>query len=316
MSRIDDKSGDRRAQEARLQDRRNQERLQKQRTAESTAFDAALKRQKESSEKPDRQLKPKNFAQERQKANEKQPLDPKPATETAASVELLLEGELPDSQGQQLQHLKQKGQTFNERLTQRKPSQGAEAKVESQLLGRQQEAERATGERQPDAKSDDIRQDIVSGGGRRNAPVQRQGDQQGGGAGRDSGQSGGKEQKETSFKLPPTALMAPPPVARPKDGPGAAGLRAMTKEIVDKIVSRVLVGHNDQGVPEFRIDLKSDVLKGLSIKVSGGRGGKIRAVFSGTDREALKALEKSSSELVKALAAKGLSLEAIEFEQA
>ncbi|MFN7134132.1 MAG: flagellar hook-length control protein FliK, partial [Myxococcales bacterium] len=114
---------------------------------------------------------------------------------------------------------------------------------------------------------------------------------------------------------PPAALMAPPPVARPKDGPGASRLKAVTKEIVEKIVSRVLVGQNAKGMAEFRIDLKSDVLKGLTIKVSGGRGGKIRAVFSGTDREALQALKQTSGELVKALASRGLSLEELEFEE-
>jgi len=106
--------------------------------------------------------------------------------------------------------------------------------------------------------------------------------------------------------------MAMPPLARPKEAGGAR--LAGVKEIVDKIVSRVLVGTNREGKAEFRIDLKSSVLKGLSIKVTGGRGGKIRAVFSGSDPEVLAALKRSSSDLVEALAARGLTLEDVQFE--
>src|SRR5688500_9923623 len=115
MSRIADKSGDSRAQEAWLQDRRNQEGRKQQRTAESTACDSALKRQKDASAKSDRPLRGQNPAGEKLAPKEKPPPDAKPADQTAASVELILEGELPDTPGQQLQHTKQKGQTFNER---------------------------------------------------------------------------------------------------------------------------------------------------------------------------------------------------------
>lgn len=321
MSRINDRSGDRRAQEARLQERRNQDRLQRQRTAQTTAFDAALQRQEESGRKQERPLRtPPRFGE--QLATKQQgtklgpPIDAKPADETAADVAMLLEGELPETEGRQFEQLRQKGQRFNEGLAERKPGQAALARAESQFLSSRTDAERASAERQPDAKSEDISHDIVTGGGRKNAPVQRRGEGQGGGStGQDSNRGGGNEKQESTFRMPPAALMAPPPVARPKEGAAAGRFQAITKEIVEKIVSRVLVGHNDQGVPEFRIDLKSSVLKGLTIKVSGGRGGRIRAVFSGTDREALKALEKTSSELVSALAARGLSLEAIEFEQ-
>jgi len=117
-----------------------------------------------------------------------------------------------------------------------------------------------------------------------------------------------------AFKLPPAALMAPPPLARPK-AEVLSPMRRATQEIVDKIVSRVLVGTNERGVPEFRLDLKSSVLKGLSIRISGGRGRRIRAVFSGSDGEVLASLKQNSQELKDALAARGLTLEELVIEE-
>ncbi len=121
-----------------------------------------------------------------------------------------------------------------------------------------------------------------------------------------------KEQEPAPFRLPPAALMEPPPIARPRNS--GASMASATKEIIDKIVSRVMVGTNSQGFAEFRLELKSSVLKGLSIRISRKQKGKICAVFSGHDREVLSALKKSSSQLVQGLSAKGLEVEDLVFE--
>jgi hypothetical protein len=135
------------------------------------------------------------------------------------------------------------------------------------------------------------------------------------------GKGGGKDKEKdgksgemaaAGFRFNP-ALMAPVPVAQPKPTGGSERLRAIANEIAQKIVERVRVGTNAMGNAEFQIDLRGDVLSGLSIKISA-RNGKISASFSGSDREVLKMLEQQSEGLKSALSSKGLKLEALRFE--
>ncbi len=130
-------------------------------------------------------------------------------------------------------------------------------------------------------------------------------------------QNQGGDKKESgappSFRFNP-ALMAPVPVAQAKENRGSERLRAIANEIAQKIVERVRVGTNAAGKAEFQIDLRSNVLKGLSIKVSGGNG-KISAVFSGSDREVLKLLREQSEQLKSALSGRGLTLEELRIEE-
>ncbi|HZI14670.1 MAG TPA: flagellar hook-length control protein FliK [Myxococcus sp.] len=146
-----------------------------------------------------------------------------------------------------------------------------------------------------------IRADADAGGGKGS----------GGGGGKDK-KEGGSEAAAAGFRFNP-ALMAPVPVAKPKDMAGSERLRAMANEIAQKIVDRVRVGTNAAGNAEFQIDLRSDVLNGLSIKVSA-RNGKISATFSGSNREVLKMLEEHSEGLRGALGGRGLRLEDVRFE--
>ncbi|TQF10763.1 flagellar hook-length control protein FliK [Myxococcus llanfairpwllgwyngyllgogerychwyrndrobwllllantysiliogogogochensis] len=145
-----------------------------------------------------------------------------------------------------------------------------------------------------------IRADADAGGGKGS-----------GGGGKDKKEGGGAEMAP-GFRFNP-ALMAPVPVAKPKDTAGSERLRAMASEIAQKIVDRVRVGTNAAGLAEFQIDLRGDVLSGLSIKVSA-RNGKISATFSGTNRDVLKMLEEHSEGLRTALGGRGLKLETVRFE--
>ncbi|MBZ4417176.1 flagellar hook-length control protein FliK [Myxococcus sp. RHSTA-1-4] len=138
------------------------------------------------------------------------------------------------------------------------------------------------------------------------------------GGGKGSGGGGGKDKKEGGAEMAPgfrfnPALMAPVPVAKPKDTAGSERLRALASEIAQKIVDRIRVGTNAAGNAEFQIDLRGDVLSGLSIKVSA-RNGKISATFSGSNREVLKQLEEHSEGLRTALGGRGLRLEDLKFE--
>jgi hypothetical protein len=134
-----------------------------------------------------------------------------------------------------------------------------------------------------------------------------------------SGQGGGgKDSKDgqpgmpAGFRLNP-ALQPPVPVAQKKDVAGSERLRKMAAELSQKIVERVRVGTNAAGKAEFQIDLRSEVLSGLTVKVSANNG-KIRAVFSGNDRDVLKLIAAQGEALRGALAARGLSLEDFKVE--
>lgn len=130
-------------------------------------------------------------------------------------------------------------------------------------------------------------------------------------------QGGGKDQKEggamaPGFRFNP-ALMAPVPVAAKKEATGSERLRKVANELAQKIVERVRIGTNAAGKVEFQVDLRSDVLAGLSVKVSANNG-KISAVFQGSDKDVLKMLEEHEDALKEALSARGLKLEDFKIE--
>lgn len=130
-------------------------------------------------------------------------------------------------------------------------------------------------------------------------------------------QGGGKDQRDGSnmgpgFRFNP-ALMAPVPLAKKKEATGSDRLRKVANELAQKIVERVRVGTNAAGKVEFQVDLRSDVLAGLSVKVSANNG-KISAVFQGSDRDVMKLLEEHEDTLREALTARGLKLEDFKLE--
>ena len=137
-------------------------------------------------------------------------------------------------------------------------------------------------------------------------------DRDGGGKGQGGGQGSKDNDASASFRLNP-ALLAPPPIAKPKDSGASARLRALANEIAQKIVQRVRVGMNAAGEAEFQISLRSNILSGLDIRVAGSKG-RIKAVFSGKDREVLKLLEERKDELIRALKGRGLILEELRIE--
>ncbi|MCL2178409.1 MAG: hypothetical protein FWC28_03880 [Proteobacteria bacterium] len=125
----------------------------------------------------------------------------------------------------------------------------------------------------------------------------------------------GKEAHEGLGTLLSTnpAFMEPAPIVRPKLTSDSERLRRIASEIAQKIVERVRVGTNKAGDAEFQIDLRSDVLSGLSLKVSAS-GGKISVVFSGSNKNALKSIEEQSEALRNALDVRGLTLADMKLE--
>lgn len=201
------------------------------------------------------------------------------------------------------------------------------------VAARGQEGERASGARSQEGRRADARAGLETIEQRRadgersslgGAPAGRAGgkggelktDTEGGGG--QQGQDGGKDPskdgaaKAASLRFNP-ALMAPVPVALEKAATGSDRLRKVANELAQKIVERVRVGTNALGRAEFQVDFRQDVLAGLCVKVSA-HNGKIRAVFSGKDRDVLKLVEQQTEALRSALAGRGLTLEDVKIE--
>lgn len=221
----------------------------------------------------------------------------------------------------------QQGKTFGEKLEQPATS-GGEAASQAARQAETGASEARSGSRAAGAKEDkrssETRDKDMSKAesalgqvnAEKGAAIRADADA-GGGKGSGGG-GGGKDKKEGGTEMGPgfrfnPALMAPVPVAKPKDMAGSERLRALASEIAQKIVDRIRVGTNAAGNAEFQIDLRGDVMSGLSIKVSA-RNGKISATFSGTNREVLKQLEAHSEGLRTALGGRGLRLEDLKFE--
>lgn len=178
-----------------------------------------------------------------------------------------------------------------------------DAKVSSDKLEERKESSDAASAGRAGAASGkgekgDIKTDTDKGGGQQ------------GGSGKDSKE--GAAAANPGFRFNP-ALMAPVPVAKQKEATGSERLRKVANELAQKIVERVRVGTNAAGRMEFQVDLRGDVLAGLSVKVSA-HNGKIKAVFSGSDKDILKMIEEQGEALKNALSARGLSLEEFKTE--
>lgn len=208
----------------------------------------------------------------------------------------------------------------------------AQASVESAqasagLEGAQRTSSRSTEGRRRDARTTEETLDLrhadaedsakgraPAGGAAKEGPVTSEAD---GGGGRQDG--GGQDQGSardgamaSAFRLNP-ALMAPVPVAQRKAESGSERLRKVANELAQKIVERVRVGTNAAGRAEFQVDLRQDVLAGLSVRISAHHG-RIKAVFAGADRQVLKLIEQQVDALKTALAGRGLTLEDVTFE--
>ncbi len=177
-----------------------------------------------------------------------------------------------------------------------------DAKVQREML-----SERGSG---ADAKSDGAASEGASGAHGEKGDLKADADK--------GGQSGGGGDKKDQGAGPALrfnpALMAPVGVAVPKQVSGSERLRKLAAEMAQKIVERVRIGTNQAGKVEFQIDLRSDVLSGLSVKVSSNNG-KIKATFTGSNKEVLKLIEEQGEALKSALAARGLTLEDFKVER-
>ena len=257
-----------------------------------------LARMKEGPGSEVRQQEGANLRQEASKAQGRQEskgVEERVHTEQSGEAERMGAGQQADSaRGELMSADRKSGQETTEA---RAESRSSESRTEGDAKADERSAAMRSAGRS--AMKGQMKSDADSGGGGS------------GGGGKDNKQ-GGEAAAAAGFRFNP-ALMAPVPVAKPKPSTGSDRLRAIANEIAQKIVERVRVGTNGAGNAEFQIDLRSNVLSGLSIKLSS-KNGKISAVFSGSDRDVLKMIEEQSEGLKSALQGRGLKLEQLRFE--
>lgn len=98
------------------------------------------------------------------------------------------------------------------------------------------------------------------------------------------------------------------PTPQAAAGPqGAAGVKQIPPEILEKLVSAVYLAVNDKGLKEFQIELKDGPLKGGFLKLSADRG-EISLSFFGLEGGQKRLVEASKGELMRRLEKKGLRL--------
>ena len=298
MSRVEDDRQAQKAVERLVQEKRLQESKSKQRQEGESAFSKLVQQQKS--------------------AQTQQP--PQQNLGKSVLARLQQEGKAGDLRGQQRQTGMSEGQVAGGRQSETAPPQMAQARKNDQGVTQTRVESRAADAKDTskaldergealDKDSDNAAMGVQAR--REKGPIKADADGGGKGGGDGKDKKDGAE-AAASFRFNP-ALMAPVPVAKPKPTSGSERLRAIANEIAQKIVERVRVGTNAAGNAEFQIDLRNDVLKGLSIKLSA-RNGKIHATFSGSDREVLKMLEGQRETLKTALAGRGLTLEELRVE--
>ncbi|MBI5507933.1 MAG: hypothetical protein HY903_04160 [Deltaproteobacteria bacterium] len=228
-----------------------------------------------------------------------------------------------ERQGQQSETLKQ-GQKSQAQtaLLARQGIQGKNFQQELQGRGDASRGEKAVQSKSRDSESSETRR--ASDEGQMKADkkkVDQQGDKlaaisrddrgknQGGG---DMG--GGKESGAGGDKMPgqglPMAAAQGQMVTSTAKTEGAAGAR-LPQDVLQAIVDKVFVGMNKEGLSEFHIQFKDNVLAGSSLKISA-KDGKVSATFNTTNSGVKRLIESSEGELSRAFSAKGMTLERLE----
>jgi flagellar hook-length control protein FliK len=314
MSRVEDDRQAQKAAERLVQEKRLQESKSKQRTEGENAFSKLVQQQKAPQTQQQQNIGKSVLARLQQEAK----------TEQRGDTHRTLHRQTDKAQGERTQQART-GE--GERMTEGRQTDSAQTSQATQSRQNDQGVGHTRAEsRLADAKTTDDalneRGDALTKGsenaaagaqaGRSKGPLKADADGGGKGGGDGKDKKDGAPELAAGFRFNP-ALMAPVPVAKPKPGAGSERLRAIANEIAQKIVERVRVGTNAAGNAEFQIDLRGDVLSGLSIKLSA-KNGKIQAVFSGNNRDVLKMLEEQREGLKSALAGRGLTLEDMRVE--
>lgn len=138
--------------------------------------------------------------------------------------------------------------------------------------------------------------------------LDRDGTNQGGaGGGGFSGDSG----REGSMQGQGQAIAGANAASRTDGSVQGANVPQIPEAILQELVKRVMVGVDKNGIGNFVIQLKEDVLGGATLQISA-KDGKITAKFTVNDENIARLLKASEGQLARAFGHKGLSLESLE----
>ena len=85
------------------------------------------------------------------------------------------------------------------------------------------------------------------------------------------------------------------------------------QNILQEIVNRVFVGASTEGLTQFHVEFKEEILGGLRLEISA-KDGKISAKFITSDKNIGRLLKASEGQLSRAFGHKGMSLERLDVE--
>ena len=136
--------------------------------------------------------------------------------------------------------------------------------------------------------------------------------QQGRGDGQPGG--GGQEKRDGQHQGDGQGVQGP---AALKDGASApvnaANQPKIPENILQEIVNRVFVGASTEGLTQFHVEFKEEILGGLRLEISA-KDGKISAKFITSDKNIGRLLKASEGQLSRAFGYKGMSLERLDVE--
>jgi hypothetical protein len=190
--------------------------------------------------------------------------------------------------------------------------QGEHSLGDKQLQTKSRENESADTKKAVEHKDSEATQQRVDKQQDRLAPISRD-DRQGGNKG-ESGEGGGKEMGSQAdgfgaqgqgVAQTQGAQASGPAQVQGKSGP------QLPQAVIQQIVERVMVGVNKEGLSQFRIELKENVLAGSVLTITA-KDGKISAHFETRDKNVGRLLKASEGPLARAFAHKGLTLERLE----
>lgn len=203
-----------------------------------------------------------------------------------------------------------KSRNLAEQLHQR--GEASVDKSRRDLKGRRDDVhERATASNDKQAKTDN---EVVSKQQDRLAPISRDDRREQGGGGLGGGDSQGGDSSMDFGGQPQTAAplgAADLGKSAPTEGPHAPRI---PPEVIRALVDKVFAGVTPEGLSQFTIEFKGDVLGGARLDVTA-KDGKITCTFHTDDKNIGRLLKASEGQLARTFAQKGLTLERLAVEE-
>lgn len=283
MSRVKDNRDAERVQEQKRIEKENQSRDQKK----SDSFSKMMNQRRGGEQKQAVKQGPKQPAQAKTKSS-------------ASGALLARQGITSNSFAATLQKQGAENLQYSESLSTGRGDEMSEKRVES--------SERQDGQ---EMKKLGAEHDRVEGLDRDDPQGQGQG--QGRGDGDKSG--GGGQEKQDGHKQGDGQGPTGPGAIENEASAEVGGPRQpkLPANIIQEIVNRVFVGANTEGLSQFHIEFKEEILGGLRLEISA-ENGKISAKFITSDKNIGRLLKASEGQLSRAFGHKGMSLDSLSVE--